>query len=102
MPCSTSGRGRSSNVLERALVADQLGAALDGEEEGAHAESARLTLEAEADARIAELQSSRAALERLRATCASGSKGPCPILEAFDGVDSPGARSEVARPVHSR
>ena len=37
------------------------------------------------DARIAELESSRAALERLRATCASGGKGPCPILEAFDG-----------------
>jgi MerR family mercuric resistance operon transcriptional regulator len=37
------------------------------------------------DARIAELEASRAALERLRATCASGRKGPCPILEAFDG-----------------
>jgi MerR family mercuric resistance operon transcriptional regulator len=37
------------------------------------------------DARIAELESSRTALERLRATCASGAKGPCPILEAFDG-----------------
>ena len=38
------------------------------------------------DARIAELEGSRAALERLRATCASGRKGPCPILEAFDGT----------------
>ena len=38
------------------------------------------------DARIAELESSRAALERLRTTCASGRKGPCPILEAFDGA----------------
>ena len=37
------------------------------------------------DARIAELQKSRAALERLRSTCASGRKGPCPIIEAFDG-----------------
>jgi MerR family mercuric resistance operon transcriptional regulator len=37
------------------------------------------------DARIAELQASRAALERLRSTCASGRKGPCPIIEAFDG-----------------
>ena len=36
------------------------------------------------DARIAELEQSRAALERLRATCATGKKGPCPILEAFD------------------
>ena len=38
------------------------------------------------DDRIAELEQSRAALERLRSTCASASKGPCPILEAFDGI----------------
>ena len=37
------------------------------------------------DERIAELEQSRAALERLRSTCAAGSKGPCPIIEAFDG-----------------
>lgn len=36
------------------------------------------------DARIAELKASRAALDRLRSACASGSKGPCPILEAFN------------------
>jgi MerR family mercuric resistance operon transcriptional regulator len=36
--------------------------------------------------RIAELESSRSALERLRSSCASGRKGPCPILEAFDGA----------------
>ncbi len=36
--------------------------------------------------RITELEQSRAALERLRLTCASGRKGPCPILEAFDGI----------------
>lgn len=40
------------------------------------------------DARIAELESSRAALERLRGVCASGTRGPCPILEAFDGADA--------------
>jgi MerR family mercuric resistance operon transcriptional regulator len=38
------------------------------------------------DARISELEQSRAALERLRGACASGRKGPCPILDAFDGV----------------
>ena len=38
------------------------------------------------DARIAELEASRTALERLRATCAGGRRGPCPILEAFDGA----------------
>ena len=35
-------------------------------------------------ARIAELEQSRTALDRLRSTCASGRKGPCPIIEAFD------------------
>jgi MerR family mercuric resistance operon transcriptional regulator len=38
------------------------------------------------DARIAELEASRTALERLRSSCASGRKGPCPILDAFDGL----------------
>jgi MerR family mercuric resistance operon transcriptional regulator len=38
------------------------------------------------DTRITELEQSRAALERLRSSCASGRKGPCPILEAFDGI----------------
>ena len=38
------------------------------------------------NARITELEESRTALERLRAACASGSKGPCPILDAFDGL----------------
>lgn len=36
------------------------------------------------DAKIAELESARGALERLRSTCARGSRGPCPIIEAFD------------------
>ncbi len=36
------------------------------------------------DERIAEHEQSRAAHERLRSTCASGSKGPCPIIESFD------------------
>jgi MerR family mercuric resistance operon transcriptional regulator len=38
------------------------------------------------DLRIAELDQARVALERLRSTCASGRKGPCPILDAFDGT----------------
>ncbi|HEY0311836.1 MAG TPA: MerR family DNA-binding protein [Allosphingosinicella sp.] len=36
------------------------------------------------NARIAELEASRAALDRLRSSCAAGRKGPCPILDAFD------------------
>jgi MerR family mercuric resistance operon transcriptional regulator len=37
------------------------------------------------DDKISELERARAALDRLRSTCASGRKGPCPIIEAFDG-----------------
>ena len=36
------------------------------------------------DARIAELTVARSALARLAASCAAGTNGPCPILEAFD------------------
>src|SRR3954452_14703506 len=32
------------------------------------------------DARIAELEASRASVERLLSPCASGRKGPCPII----------------------
>lgn len=35
-------------------------------------------------ARIAELEKARIALERLHGACADGGKGPCPILTAFD------------------
>lgn len=37
------------------------------------------------DIKIRELESARMALERLRATCASGKGTACPIIEAFDG-----------------
>jgi MerR family mercuric resistance operon transcriptional regulator len=37
------------------------------------------------DARIAELTAARDALSRLAQSCASGSRGPCPILKAFEG-----------------
>ncbi|MET1111936.1 MAG: MerR family DNA-binding protein [Allosphingosinicella sp.] len=36
------------------------------------------------EARIAELEAARSALTRLSRACASGTKGPCPILEAFE------------------
>src|SRR5688500_5516328 len=35
------------------------------------------------DERIADLARARAALARLTATCAAGTRGPCPIIEAF-------------------
>jgi MerR family mercuric resistance operon transcriptional regulator len=37
------------------------------------------------DSKIAELEEARAALQHLRSACAAGGKGPCPILEAFEG-----------------
>ncbi|HYC69120.1 MerR family DNA-binding protein [Brevundimonas sp.] len=39
----------------------------------------------ELDARIADLEAARAALHRLAGACADGGRGPCPILEAFEG-----------------
>jgi MerR family mercuric resistance operon transcriptional regulator len=36
------------------------------------------------EAKIAELEAARAALTRLSRACAAGTKGPCPILEAFE------------------
>ena len=36
------------------------------------------------EAKIAELEEARSALTRLAGACAAGTKGPCPILEAFE------------------
>jgi len=36
------------------------------------------------ESKIAELDAARSALTRLSRACASGTKGPCPILEAFE------------------
>lgn len=36
------------------------------------------------EAKIAELESARAALTRLSRACAAGVEGPCPIIEAFE------------------
>jgi MerR family mercuric resistance operon transcriptional regulator len=60
--------------------------ALDSTEDRARVRDMAAERLAALDERIAELERSRAALERLRTTCASGRKGPCPILEAFDGA----------------
>jgi MerR family mercuric resistance operon transcriptional regulator len=67
---------------------DQIGEllALDRTDDRARVRELATARLAALDARIAELEQSRAALERLRSTCASGRKGPCPILDAFDGA----------------
>jgi MerR family mercuric resistance operon transcriptional regulator len=46
-----------------------------------------LTLEriAELDAKIAALTEARTALARLARECGASAKGPCPIIEAFEG-----------------
>ena len=36
------------------------------------------------ESKIAELEAARSALTRLSHACAAGTKGPCPILEAFE------------------
>lgn len=37
------------------------------------------------EAKIAELEEARTALTRLAKACGGSDKGPCPIIEAFDG-----------------
>jgi MerR family mercuric resistance operon transcriptional regulator len=58
--------------------------ALDAGEDRARARSLAEARLVELDARIAELETARAALRRLATACAGGGKGPCPILEAFE------------------
>ena len=60
--------------------------ALDRTEDRARVRELAADRLAALDQRIAELERSRAALRRLRSTCASGKTGPCPIIEAFDGA----------------
>lgn len=59
--------------------------ALDAGEDRARAQALAEARLGELDGRIAELESARAALRRLAEACAGGGKGPCPILEAFEG-----------------
>lgn len=59
--------------------------ALDAGEDRARARTLAEARLGELDARIAELETARAALRRLATACAGGGKGPCPILEAFEG-----------------
>ena len=58
--------------------------ALDRTHERARAREMARARIAELDARIAELQAARKALDRLARQCAGGAAGPCPIIAAFD------------------
>lgn len=59
--------------------------ALDAGEDRARARALAVERIADLDARIAELETARASLRRLARECGAGSKGPCPILAAFEG-----------------
>ena len=54
-----------------------------GEDRSRARQLARSRVEA-LDAKIAELNRARDALQRLAAECGEGSKGPCPILASFE------------------
>jgi MerR family mercuric resistance operon transcriptional regulator len=54
-----------------------------GEDRSRARELAKTRIEA-LDAKIADLQRARAALQRLASECAEGSTGPCPILASFE------------------
>lgn len=84
---------RRLRFIRRAQAAgftlDEIGdlLALDRTEDRARVRELATERLAALDAKIAELEQSRVALERLRATCAKGRSGPCPIIEAFDPAD---------------
>jgi MerR family transcriptional regulator, mercuric resistance operon regulatory protein len=58
--------------------------ALDASHDRARARALAAGRIAALDSRIAELMQARAALTRLADSCATGKKGPCPIIAAFD------------------
>jgi MerR family transcriptional regulator, mercuric resistance operon regulatory protein len=58
--------------------------ALDASEDRERARGLAKTRIAALDAQIAELEHARDALKRLARDCGATSKGPCPILAAFD------------------
>lgn len=57
---------------------------LDRTEDRARVRALALGRIAALDERIVELQTARAALNRLAGECAGGLAGPCPIIEAFE------------------
>lgn len=60
--------------------------ALDSSNDRARARTLAAGRIAALDERIAELEQARAALTRLADSCASGKKGPCPIIAAFEAA----------------
>jgi MerR family mercuric resistance operon transcriptional regulator len=57
--------------------------ALDAGEDHARARTLATERLAALDQKIAELEAARASLQRLASACGAASKGPCPIIAAF-------------------
>lgn len=60
--------------------------ALDASEDRDRARALAAARLAALDEKIAELRHARAALARLADSCAAGTRGPCPIIDAFDSA----------------
>jgi MerR family mercuric resistance operon transcriptional regulator len=60
--------------------------ALDSTQDRSRARELALDRLLALDAKIAELQEARDALQRLSEKCGEGRAGPCPILASFDGL----------------
>ncbi|HYI41724.1 MAG TPA: MerR family DNA-binding protein [Allosphingosinicella sp.] len=81
---------RRLRFIRRAQAAgftlDEIGEllALDSSHDRARVRALAAERLAALEAKIAELDAARAALTRLSDACAAGTKGPCPILEAFE------------------
>ncbi|KMS58426.1 MULTISPECIES: MerR family transcriptional regulator [Sphingobium] len=58
---------------------------LDAGQDRARARALAADRIAALDAKIAELQAARSALERLARECHASEEGPCPIIAAFEG-----------------
>jgi MerR family mercuric resistance operon transcriptional regulator len=65
--------------------------ALDATDDRARARELAGERIAALDAKIAEMQAARDALARLTRYCGAGTRGPCPIITAFEG-DEPRSR----------
>ena len=60
--------------------------ALESTQDRSRARELALRRLVELDAKVAQLQVARNALQRLAEECGKGSSGPCPILASFDGM----------------
>ncbi len=93
---STGGRKYGVDAMRRlrfirtaqaaGFTLDEIGEllALDSTDDRPRAHAMAETRIAALDAKIAELTAARDALKRLARDCGSPTKGPCPIIEAFE------------------